>query len=129
MTTEMCMLVWSVALGLIQIALAASGSVAQRGLTWAAGARDGEPKALTGVAGRLCRASSNFLETFPLFAAAVLAAFALQRHDGMIALGAQLYFWARVAYVPVYAAGIPYLRTLVWTVSIVGIVMVLAALF
>ena len=129
MTTEMCMLVWSVALGLIQIALAASGSVAQRGLGWAAGARDGEPKALTGVAGRLCRASSNFLETFPLFAAAVLAAFALQRHDGMIALGAQLYFWARVAYVPVYAAGIPYLRTLVWSVSIVGIVMVLAALF
>ncbi len=129
MTTEMRMLVWSVALGLIQIALAASGSVAQRGLPWAAGARDGEAKVLTGVAGRLCRASSNFLETFPLFAAAVLAAFALQRHDGMTALGAQLYFWARVAYVPVYAAGIPYLRTLVWTVSIVGLVMVLTALF
>jgi len=129
MTTELCMLVWSVVLGLVQIAIAATGSVAQRGLGWAAGPRDGEPKALTGIAARLDRARANFLETFPLFAVAVLLALALQRHDGMTVLGAQLYFWARVAYVPAYAAGIPYLRTLIWTVSIVGIVMLVAALF
>jgi uncharacterized MAPEG superfamily protein len=129
MTTELCMLMWSVVLGLVQIAIAATGSVAQRGLGWAAGARDGEAKALTGVAGRLCRASGNFLETFPLFAVAVLLALALNRHTGMTVLGAQLYFWARLIYVPVYAAGIPYLRTLVWAVSIVGIVLILAALF
>ncbi len=129
MTTELCMLVWSVVLGLMQIAITATGSVAQRGLNWAAGARDGEARALTGVAARLDRARHNFLETFPLFAAAVLVAFALQRHDGMTVLGAQLYFWARLVYVPVYAAGIPYLRTLVWALSIVGIVLVLVALF
>lgn len=129
MTTEMSMLVWSVVLGLVQIAIGAAGSVAQRGLGWAAGARDGEAKMLTGVPGRLCRASSNFLETFPLFLAVVIAAFVLQRHDGMTVLGAQLYFWARLIYLPVYAAGIPYLRTLVWAVSIAGIVLVLAALF
>ena len=64
-----------------------------------------------------------------MFAVAVLLAFALQRHDSMTVLCAQLYFWARLIYVPVYAAGIPYLRTLVWTVSIVGIVLVLIALF
>ena len=129
MTTELCLLVWSVVLGLVQIALAASGSVAQRGLGWALSARDGEARALTGIAARLGRASHNFLETFPLFAAAVLVAFALQRHDGMTVLGAQLYFWARLVYLPVYTAGIPYLRTLIWAVSIVGIVLVLAALF
>ncbi|MEO6799109.1 MAG: MAPEG family protein [Rhodanobacter sp.] len=129
MTTELCMLVWSVVLGLVQIALAASGSVAQRGLDWAAGARDGNPATLTGISARLDRARHNFLETFPLFAAAVLVAFALQRHTGMTILGAQLYFWARLVYVPVYAAGTPYLRTLVWAVSIVGIALVLAALF
>lgn len=129
MTTELCLLTASVALGLLQIALAATGSVVQRGLRWAASARDGEAKLLTGVAGRLDRARGNFLETFPLFAVAVLLALALQRHNGMIVLGAQLYFWARVAYVPAYAAGIPYLRTLIWAVSIVGIVLVLAALF
>lgn len=129
MTTELCMLIWSIVLGLVQISLAATGSVSQRGLSWAAGARDGEPKPLTGMAARLYRANSNFFETFPLFAAAVLLAFALQRHDGMTVLGAQLYFWGRLVYVPVYAAGIPYLRTVVWAVSIVGVVLVLAALF
>lgn len=128
MTTELCMLSWSVVLGLVHIALAATGSVSQRGMAWAVGARDGEPKALTGIAARLDRARGNFLETFPLFAAAVLAAWVMQRHDGMTELGAQLYFWGRLAYVPVYATGIPYLRSMVWAVSIVGIVLVLAAL-
>ncbi|MBU6247381.1 MAG: MAPEG family protein, partial [Xanthomonadaceae bacterium] len=45
------------------------------------------------------------------------------------ALGAQLYLWARVAYLPVYAAGIPYLRSAVWGVSMVGLLLVLSALF
>ena len=129
MSTELSMLVWSVVLGLLQIALSATGSVMQRGLPWAAGPRDGEPKPLGRIAARLDRARHNFLETFPLFAAAVLVAFALQRHDASTALGTQLYFWARLAYVPVYAAGIPYLRTLIWAASIVGIVLLLTALF
>lgn len=129
MSTELCMLTWSVVLGLVQIALAATGSVAQRGLGWAAGARDGEARLLTGVAARLDRARGNFLETFPLFAVTVLAAFALHRHTGMTVLGAQLYFWARLAYLPAYVAGIPYLRTLIWAVSLIGIVMILTALF
>lgn len=129
MTTELCMLMWSVVLGLVQIALAASGSVAQRGLGWAAGARDGVAKPLTGIPARLDRARHNFLETFPLFAVAVLLALALHRHSSLTILGAQLYFWGRLIYLPVYAAGIPYLRTLVWAVSIAGIVLVLAALF
>lgn len=129
MTTELCMLAWSVVLGLVQIALAATCSVSQRGLGWAAGARDDAKPPLAGIGGRLDRARANFLETFPLFAAAVLAAHLLQQHDGMTVLGTQLYFWARVAYVPVYAAGIPYLRTLIWAVSIVGMVLVVLALF
>jgi uncharacterized MAPEG superfamily protein len=129
MTTELCMLMWSVVLGLVQIALAATCSVGQRGLDWAASARDEVKPPLCGIGGRLDRARANFLETFPLFVAVVLAAHLLQRHDEMTVLGAQLYFWARLAYVPVYAAGIPYLRTLIWAASIAGIVLVLAALF
>lgn len=129
MTTELCMLMWSVVLGLLQIAVAATCSVSQRGLGWAAGARDGVVPPLTGIGGRLDRARANFLESFPLFLAVVLVAHLLQRHDNMTVLGAQLYFWARLVYVPVYAAGIPYLRTLVWAVSIVGIVLLLVALF
>ncbi len=72
---------------------------------------------LTSVAGRLDRALSNFLETFPLFAAAVLIAHAAGRHDWMTIWGAQLYFWGRVAYVPLYAFGIRLVRSLVWNVA------------
>ncbi|HXS04446.1 MAG TPA: MAPEG family protein [Rhodanobacter sp.] len=128
MTTELCMLLWSAVLGLVQIALAATCSVGQRGLGWAASARDEVKPPLSGIGGRLDRARANFLETFPLYAAVVLAAQLLQHHDAMTVLGAQLYFWARLAYVPVYAAGIPYLRTLIWAVSIVGIALVLVPL-
>jgi uncharacterized MAPEG superfamily protein len=129
MTTELNMLMWSVVLGLVQIAIAAICSVGQRGLVWAASARDEVKPPLTGIGGRLDRARANFLETFPLFLAVVVAAHLLQRHDATTVLGVQLYFWARLAHLPVYAAGIPYLRTLTWAVSIVGIVMVLGALF
>ena len=129
MTTELCMLCWSVVLGLVLIAIATTCAIGQRGLGWAAGARDDVVPPLTGIGGRLDRARANFLETFPFFVAVVLIAHLLQRHSGMTVLGAQLYFWARLAHVPVYAAGIPYLRTLIWAVSIVGIVLLLGALF
>ncbi|OOG42632.1 MAPEG family protein [Rhodanobacter sp. C05] len=129
MTTELSMLCWSVVLGLVQIAIAATFSVSQRGLGWAAGARDAVLPPLTGIGGRFDRARANFLETFPLFLAVVLAGHLLQRHDNMTVLGTQLYFWSRLVYVPLYAAGVAYVRTLAWAVSIVGIVLLLGALF
>jgi uncharacterized MAPEG superfamily protein len=125
---ELSMLAWATILGLLQIALVATCSVIQRGLPWAVSPRDGAMPALTTIASRLDRARGNFLETFPFFVALVLANHVLQQHDSMTILGAQLYFWARVAYVPAYAAGIPYLRTLIWAVSIVGLVLLLVAL-
>jgi uncharacterized MAPEG superfamily protein len=129
MTIELHMLMWSVVLGLLLIMIATLCTVGQRGLAWAASPRDEVKPPLAGIGGRLDRARANFLETFPLFLAVVVAAHLLQRHDSATVLGAQLYFWARVAHVPVYAAGIPYLRTLIWAASIVGIVMLLGALF
>lgn len=128
MTTELSLLLWSVVLGLVQIALVAGFSLSRRGLHWAVSARDEAKPTLTHIGGRLDRARANFLETFPFFVAAVLAAHVLQRHDAMTVLGAQLYFWARLLYVPAYAAGIPYLRSLIWGVSIAGIVLLLAAM-
>ena len=128
MTIELTMLGWSVVLGLVQIALVAAYSSRQRSLTWAVSARDGNASALTGVGGRLDRARANFLETFPFFVALILANHLLDQRTSMTVLGAQLYFWARVAYVPAYAAGIPYLRSLIWTASIVGLVMLIVAL-
>ena len=129
LTIEMQMRAWAVVRGLAQMLVAATFATQQRGLKWNAGARDGSPAPLAGVAGRLDRAFRNFMETFPFFAAAVLAVAATGRADAGTALGAQLYFWARLAYVPAYAAGIPYLRSLIWVVSLWGLLKVLWALF
>ena len=129
MSIELKMLAWAIVLGLVQVALAATMATAQCGFAWGAGARDGDAKPLTPTAARLGRASANFLETFPFFAAAVLALAVLDRGSAQTALGAQLYFWGRVLYVPAYAAGVPMLRTLVWGVALAGMVMVVLGLF
>lgn len=126
---ELRMLACAIALGLAYLVLAATLVTAQRGLKWNASARDGEAAPLTGIAARVDRAFRNYLETFPLFAAAVLAVVVSGRTSADTALGVQLYFWARVAYLPIYAAGIPYLRTAVWAVSLWGLLQVLWALF
>ncbi len=128
MSIELQMLLWSILLGLVHILAGATFAIMQRGLMWAFGPRDGTPAPLTGVAGRLERASRNFLETFVFFAAAVLAVLLAQKTSEQTALGVQIYFWARLAYLPVYAAGISYLRTLIWAISLVGLAMVLMAL-
>lgn len=128
MNIELKMLIWTAVLGLVQIAVGASFSTLQRGMKWNTGPRDTPAPELTGVGARLDRALKNLLETFPFFAAAALTVVATRRGDAGTALGAQLYFGARVAYVGIYAAGIPFLRTIVWTVSVAGIAMVLKPL-
>lgn len=129
MTMEIKMLAWSVILGIVQILIAATLATQQRGLKWNIGNRNGEPKPLTGVAARADRASQNFLETFAFFAAAVLAVVLTKQSTAHTALGSQIYLWARVAYLPIYLVGIPYLRTAVWAVSFWGILQVIEALF
>ncbi|MFA6986472.1 MAG: MAPEG family protein [Arenimonas sp.] len=129
MGIELKMLLWSIVLGLVQIAVAATFSTSQRGLGWNAGPRDEVAAPLTGIAGRTDRAARNFLETFPFFAVGVLMLTLLHKEAEQTALGAQLYFWSRVAYVPAYAAGISYVRTGIWAVSLAGIILVLLPLF
>lgn len=129
MTTELKMLGWSVFLGLAYVFVAAGLGTWQRGLKWNASNRDGEPQPLTGIAARAARANGNFLETFGFFAAAVLAVAIAGRTSAHTALGAEIYFWARLAYLPIYVAGIPYLRTAVWALSLWGMLQVVEALF
>jgi uncharacterized MAPEG superfamily protein len=128
-TIEIRMLGWSVFLGLAYVFIAAGLGTHQRGLQWNASNRDGEPKPLTGVAARAWRANANFLETFGFFAAAVLAVVVTKHTTAHTGLGAQIYFWARLAYLPIYLIGLPYLRTLVWTLSLWGLLQVLEGLF
>jgi uncharacterized MAPEG superfamily protein len=129
MPVEIQMLAWGTLLGVAQLFLAAALMTRQRGLEWNASARDGDPPPLTGVAARADRAFRNFLETFPFFAAAAVAVTATGSGDTGTALGAQLWFWARVLYVPLYLAGIPYVRSLVWGVALVGMLLVVLGLF
>ncbi|KLD64546.1 MAPEG family protein [Dyella japonica] len=128
MPVELKMLAWSIVLGLVYVVVAVTLATMQRGLAWSASNRTGEAP-LTGAADRTSRACRNFLETFAFFAAAVLVVVVGQRTTGTTALGAQIYFWARVIYLPVFAAGIPYLRTLIWAGSVVGLVMILSGVF
>lgn len=129
MTVEIKMLACSIVLGLLYVMLAGALGIAERGLLWNLGNRDAESRPLAGASARAGRASWNFLESFPFFAAAVLAALITNRNSAATALGSQLYFWGRLVYLPVYVIGIPYLRTLIWAVSFAGLVLVLGALF
>ena len=129
MAIEIKWLAWSIALGLAYVLIAATLGTQQRGLKWNASNRDGELKPLTGAAARAARANANFLETFPFFAAAVLAVVLTKTNTAHTAFGAALYFWARLAYLPIYIIGIPYLRTVVWAVSFWGLLQLLEALF
>lgn len=123
---ELHILTWTVALGLIQLMLTVA-VLASRQFAWATGPRDTPGRDLGKIGGRLERAFRNFLETFALFAAAVLVDRALGRSTPITQLGAELYFWARLLYVPAYVAGVPFARTVVWGVSFAGIIMVLSA--
>jgi uncharacterized MAPEG superfamily protein len=128
MAIELKLLVWSILLGLAYIVTAVTFSLWQRGLLWNVGNRSDESRPLSAMAARADRASRNFLETFAFFAAAVLAVVFAQRSSAATVLGAQIYFWARLAYLPVYVAGIPYLRTAIWAASIWGLLQLLFAL-
>jgi uncharacterized MAPEG superfamily protein len=129
MAAELKILAWSIALGLAHVFIAAGMVTHQRGLKWNAGNRDGEAKPLSGAAARAVRANANFLETYPFFAAAVLAVVLAKANTTHTALGAEIYFWSRAAYLPIYIVGIPYLRSLVWAVSFWGLLQLIEALF
>ena len=126
-STDIQMLCWSVVLGLAQLIIATALATKDQGLPYNISPRDLPPPQVSKLTARFQRAFGNFRETFVYFAVAVLVVTALAKNSPGSALGAQVYFWARVLYVPVYAAGIPVARTVVWTVSIIGLVMVLLA--
>lgn len=123
MTPELMYLMWSVALTFVLVLIAVSGATLQVGLPTLAGNREGLPE-MTGWAGRAQRAHRNMLESLVLFAILVLAAKVAGRSNGMTLLGAELFFWGRVAHALLYIGGIPWLRTAAWGVSVVGLILI-----
>lgn len=128
MTTELTLLGWTLVLALVQIMLPATLRNGETGIAYNASARDESGPPVGVVTGRLRRAQANLFETLPVFAAAVLIAHLGDREGALTLWGAWLYLAARVVYVPLYALGVPYLRSLVWGVSMLGLLMILAAI-
>lgn len=128
MTIELRMLAWTLVLAFIQILLFDFARTGQYGMKWNTGARDETMPPLSAVAGRLQRAQYNLYETLPLFIGAILVAHVAGRDSAITAMGAQIYFWGRVVYVPLYAIGVRMLRSLVWLVATVGLLMVIYAI-
>jgi uncharacterized MAPEG superfamily protein len=94
------------------------------GFLAALGNRDNMPEP-SALAGRATRTANNTLENFVLFSALAFVAHLSGSADPRILTGAILFFWARVVFIPVYYIGLPYVRTVIWGVSIVGMAMMI----
>lgn len=125
MSVEMGSLFGAMLLALVHLTAASFAFKAQVGNRYTVGPRDEDirPK---GVAGRLDRAQRNFLETFPVFAAAVLMLHLLDREGGLSAAGALLYIGGRTVFLPFYAWGVPWARTFAWNIATLGLALVMA---
>ncbi|HEX8661235.1 MAG TPA: MAPEG family protein [Brevundimonas sp.] len=129
MTPEFIMLAFVLILAIVQILAAGAARTAELGGKWNAGPRDGDVPPPGKMAGRLMRAQANLFETLPIFAAAVIMAHIAGKDGQLTFIGTHLYFFGRLIYLPLYAFGVPYIRSLVWLVATAGLVMVIAALF
>ena len=128
MSLELQLLAWSVVLLLVYIAVQAVLVTSQRGAVWNAGPRDEDVPPLAKYPGRAQRALDNFKETYPAFIALALALSVAGKTGGNGTLGAELWFAARIAYLPLYLLGVPWLRSIVYGVSLAGLVLMLVRL-
>ena len=125
MPVEIRILALGALLLFIHVFIATRYKTAQYGRKWNAGARDETLPPPNPVTGRLIRAQANFEETFPIAIVALIGVVVAQRTGPLTALGGWIWLCARVVYLPLYAAGVPYVRTLVYLVAMIGLGMVL----
>lgn len=127
MSIELWCLFAAMVLALAHLTAASFTFKAQVGNRYSVGPRD-EDLRPAGMAGRLDRAQRNFLETFPVFIAAVLMVEHLHVGGDLSRWGAMVYIGGRILFLPLYAAGIPWLRTFSWNAATLGLVVVMAQL-
>jgi uncharacterized MAPEG superfamily protein len=128
MTTDLWMLVLSAVLCLVlPLPYLLARGMTPGGAAWGLGNREEDFK-FPAWAGRAERAHRNLVENLAPFAILVLVAHVIGRANATTALGATLFFWGRVLHALTYIAGIPYLRTAMFLVSIVGEIMILLQL-
>lgn len=128
MPTELMVLGLGAVLLLVHVLLAGHYRTRQYGTAWNVGARDEEMPPLDPVPARLLRAQANYLETFPVAVVALLGAVLADKASEVTAAAAWVWLGARAVYLPLYGAGVPKVRTLVWAVGMLGILTVLGVL-
>ncbi|MDP1027472.1 MAPEG family protein [Sphingomonas sp. KR1UV-12] len=126
--TEIALLAWSTVLLFVHVMIQGQTSTRERGLDWNAGPRDGEAPPPGPLAGRAARALANFQETYPVFVALALGLAVTGRAGGIGAVGAGLWFGARIVYIPLYLFGVRYVRSMAWLASIAGLLLMLIRL-
>ena len=125
MAIELKILALGAVLLFVHVFTATRFKTAQYGRKWNVGARDAalpEPNAMTG---RTMRAQANFLETFPFAIVALLGVVVAGKTSPTTALGGWIWLGARLVYLPLYAAGVPVIRTIVWSIGMAGLTMVI----
>jgi uncharacterized MAPEG superfamily protein len=125
MPVELRIAAYGAVLLAIHIVIATQAKNMQYGAKWNIGPRDEPMAPPNAITGRLMRAQGNFLETFPVAIVALLGVVIANRTSASTALGGWIWLGARIVYLPLYAAGIPVVRTLAWMASVVGLVMVI----
>ena len=130
MTTDLYLTTFAVVLTWVMVFFAANIKVKSwtpSGMKAAFGNRETAVDA-PGFAGRADRAAKNMIENLPLFLGLIMVAHLGGRTGDRVNLGAHMFVWARLAYWPTYLAGVPYLRTLIWYVSVMGLGVIVTAL-
>jgi uncharacterized MAPEG superfamily protein len=128
MTPELTVLALGCVLLLAHILIAGRYRTAQYGKDWNMGARDADMPPLNPVAGRLLRAQANYQETFPLAAALLLAVTVAGKASDITAIAAWVWLAARLVYLPLYWTGVPKVRTLVWSLGLLALLVLLGGL-
>ena len=128
MPTELLVLSLAAVLLVVHVMLAGHFRTRQYGTEWNMGARDAEMPPLNPVAGRLLRAQANYQETLPLALIALIGVVVAGKTSELTAVAAWVWLIARVVYLPLYASGVPKVRTLIWAVATVAILLVLGVL-
>jgi uncharacterized MAPEG superfamily protein len=129
MPVELHIAAWGALLLFVHIFVAIRFKTQQYGRKWNVGARDEALAEPNPVTGRTIRAQANFQETFPIAIVALLGVVIAGKTSQWTALGGWIWLGARIVYLPLYIAGTPVVRTVVWTVSMVGLGMALWPLF
>ncbi|WP_031310364.1 MAPEG family protein [Sphingobium sp. C100] len=125
MPLELTILAWGMILLLVHIFAAAHVKTKQYGPKWNMGARDENLPPLNPIAGRLSRAQANFMETLPIAIVALIGVVVAGKASEWTTMGGWIWLAARVVYLPLYAFGIPVVRTLFFLASLIGLLIVL----